>query len=146
MATLAETLTTPPKRESVVADCLTLIDSEVDSKSGISGFAIKAGYKIVKGLKPGFIREVVVALLPDFSNRLQPIADEAKAKGLTLNRHFDANRGRVADALLGITDDRAARSTHSTVKGAYEKLRPTAKKHVEEAAPKVGTIIDRYWT
>ena len=52
-----------PSKAAIVADCCKLIDEEVDSKGGISGFAIKGGYKLVKGFKPGFIPEVVESLV-----------------------------------------------------------------------------------
>jgi hypothetical protein len=49
--------------------------------------------------------------------------------------------GAVADALLGITDEKAKRAKNATLKGAYDKLRPQAKKHVEEAIPRVGRTL-----
>ena len=51
---------------------------------------------------------------------------------------------RIADALLTISDERAARSTNGTLKKTYEKLRPTGKKHVEAAVPRVGRLIAKY--
>jgi hypothetical protein len=50
----------------------------------------------------------------------------------------------VADALLGVTDDRAAGSRRDSVKKVYGKLRPQAKKHVEEALPRLGELIDQH--
>jgi hypothetical protein len=142
--TLLETLAVAPKRETVIADTLTVIDQEVASKGGISGMAIKAAYKLVKSFKPGFIHEVVDAMLDDFCRNLQPVVDDALAQGKPIGEFFAANPGRVADALLAITDERARRSSHGTIKAAYEKLRGTAKKHVEEAAPRVGAMIQKH--
>jgi hypothetical protein len=121
-----------------------MIDEEVASKGGISGLAIKGSYKLVKGFKPGFIPETVNHLMDDFGKNLQPIVDDADAKGTPVSAFFKANTGRVADALLAITDERAKKSKHGTIKGAYERLRGTAKKHVEEAAPRVGVLIEKY--
>ncbi|MCC6333870.1 MAG: hypothetical protein IT380_07765 [Myxococcales bacterium] len=132
------------KRPVILADCVKLIDEEVASKGGLSGLAIKAAYKVVCAVKPGIIRESMDQLLDDFVHRLEPFyVDHRKdgaapgAFGETLNK-----RGaEVADALLGITDDRAKKARHATLKGAYEKLRPQAKKHVEEAVPRVGRTL-----
>src|SRR5580693_6931137 len=69
MANLPDLLTSD-KKEQVVDDCCSLIDSEVKDKGGISGLAIKAGYGAVKGVKPGFVRTVVSDLLPEFASAL----------------------------------------------------------------------------
>lgn len=144
MPRLADVLSDASKRQALVADCQTVIDQEVDDKGGLSGMAIKAAYKVVKGIKPGFIKEAVENLLPDFANNLQPIVDEAEAQGKSVPDYFNANRGRVADAMLVITDERAKKSKHGVVKGTYERLRPTAKKHTEEAVPRVGKLFEKY--
>ena len=144
MPKLLETLNDQARRKDLVADCCTMIDEEVASKGGLSGLAVKAGYKVVKGFKPGFVPDTVSALMNDFAQNLQPIVDDAEAQGKSVSSFFKANPGRVADALLSITDERAKKSKHGTIKGAYERLRSTAKKNVEEAAPRVGTLIEKY--
>ncbi len=132
------------KRPRVVDDCLKLVDDEVSDKGGLSGLAIKAGFAAVKSVKPGFIRGAVEALLPDFSQALDPVYQEAKRDNAPLRAHFVKNAGRVADALLTITDARAAKSPHGVVKGAYDKLRGTAKKNVEAAVPRLGALIEKH--
>jgi hypothetical protein len=144
MPTLVETLGAAPKRASVIADCVALIDAEVDSKSGLSGLAIKGGYKLVKSFKPGFVPDAVDGLLDEFCRALQPIVDDARAKSRPIGAFFNADRGRVAEALLAITDARAARSRLAAIKSAYEKLRGMAKKNVEEAVPRVGALIEKH--
>jgi hypothetical protein len=144
MPRLQDTLNDQAKRKNLIADCCTIIDQEVADKGGLSGLAVKAAYKLVKGFKPGFVPDTVNALIDDFSANLQGIVDDAEAKGVPVPVFFDSNRGRVADALLNVTDERGKKSKHTTIKGAYEKLRPTAKKHVEEAVPRVGTLIEKY--
>jgi hypothetical protein len=141
MASLPEVLAA--KKDAVVADCCTLIDQEVADKGGLSGLAVKAGYAAVKGIKPGFIREAVEHLLPDFSKALDPIFQEAKTGGVAVSTHFIGNASRVADALLAITDERAKRAS-GLVKGTYEKLRPTGKKNVEAAVPRLSRVIEKH--
>ena len=52
----------------------------------------------------------------------------------------------VADALLAISDERAQRAKNQSLRKAYEKLRPTGKKHVEAAVPRVGRLVAKYGT
>jgi len=58
--------------------------------------------------------------------------------------YFGARAGEAAEALLGITDERARRAKNQVVKTAYEKLRPMAKKHTELAIPRVSRLIAKY--
>jgi hypothetical protein len=137
-------LTDTSKRPRILGDCERLIADEVDSKGGLSGLAIKGAYKIVCAVKPGIIRESMDGLLNDFVKRLDPFYADHRAKGGDPKAFASALASRsseVADALLGITDDRAKRAKNATLKGAYEKLRPQAKKHVEEAVPRVGRTL-----
>lgn len=133
------------KRPAILSDCERLIQDEVDSKGGLSGMGIKAAYKIVCAVKPGIIRESMDGLLDDFVKRLEPFyAQHRDMNGGDPKQFGDflAKRpSEVADALLGITDDRARRAKNTTLKGAYDKLRPQAKKHVEEAIPRVGRTL-----
>lgn len=144
MATLTELLTSDAKKNAVVDDCCSLIDSEVSDKGGLSGLAIKAGYSAVKGIKPGFVKHVVTDLLPEFARALDPVYTEAKASGKSVSDYFLGNGSRVADALLSITDTKAANSKSGVVKSTYDKLRGTAKKNVEAAVPRLGKLIERH--
>ncbi len=144
MASLKERLGQSPQRDAVVTDACEVLDQEVADKSGLSGIAIKGAYSIVKNIKPGFVREVVDGLLDDFLDALDPIAQEAVDKQQPPGRYLAANGERAADALLGITDDRAARSSRAVIRKTYEKLRPTAKKQVASAAPRLGQLLDRH--
>lgn len=144
MPSLGETLTSDSKKSAVVDDCAALIDAEVADKGGLTGLAIKAGYKAVQGVKPGFVRQVVTDLLPDFARALDPIYQEAKGAGRGVRDYFNANPTRIADALLGITDEKAKRSKSTTVKVTYDKLRGSAKRNVETAVPRLAAMIEKH--
>ena len=66
MQPLREQLGTGDKRRKVVEDACLVLDQEVADKSGLTGIAIKTAYKVVKGIRPGFIPEVVDSLLDEF--------------------------------------------------------------------------------
>ena len=146
MGKLADTLLAPEVRPNLVRECATLVDEEVGAKSGLSGLAIKAAYKVVKGFKPGIIQESVDGMIDDMIKNLEPFWEqyEASGKSQPFADYASASRGTVADALLKVSDDRAAKTRHSALKGAYEKLRPTGKKNVEEAVPRVARLVARY--
>jgi hypothetical protein len=144
MPTLPEVLTSEANKNRVVEDCLALIDAEVKDKGGISGLAIKAGYGAVKGVKPGFVKNVVTDLLPEFARALDPIYQEAKSSGRPIADFFSAQSDRVAEALLAITDAKAQKSKNGLVKGTYDKLRGSAKKNVEAAVPRLGKMVESH--
>ncbi|MCO5169566.1 MAG: hypothetical protein M9894_24765 [Planctomycetes bacterium] len=147
--TLLERLTVGPgRRDRILDDCVRMIDEEVSAKSGLMALPLKAGYKVVKGLRPGFIRAAMDFLLDDFCRALEPFyrawADRPPEGRPALADALRNEQDRVADALLSITDARAARSTHTTVRSLYEKLRGAAKGHVVAALPRLGRTIEPY--
>ena len=143
MKPLPAILTEPERRPKVLDDCIEVLDAEVDSKSGLTGIAIKGAYAVVKAVKPGFVRAAFSDMLEDFSARLDPFFQEARATSQPLPTFLASRAGKAADALLGITDERATRAKNMSVKKAYDKLRPTAKKHVEAAIPRVSQMIEK---
>lgn len=152
---LSEHLTHPERRPKVVDGVCALVEREVASKGGLTGIAVKAGFALVSKVKPGFIREVVTSLLPEFAKSLQPIYDECAGEGGELERgeleggelpageleqvdrfaeRVTGNPTRAAEALLGVTD-RKIGGARPGVRKSYEKLRPNARDHVEAAVP-----------
>jgi hypothetical protein len=145
--TLTQQVTQPPAREKVVEDCLKLIDEEVRAKGGFSGVAIKTGYGVVKAVKPRFVREVVDGLLDAWVAKLEPFFDtwQKNKDGKPFSDYLGARRPEVAEELLHVTDDKAKTSKNGTVKKMYERMRPSAKKNVEEAIPKLGRILEKHF-
>ncbi len=141
---LVDVLTNEAKKKDVIKDCCDLIEAEVNDKGGISGLAIKAGYKTVKGIKPGFVEKAVEDMLPEFAKALDPIYADAKAQNKNIADFFTSNAERVADALLAITDAKAAKRDGGVAKSAYGKLRGSAKKNVEQAVPRLGRLIEKH--
>ena len=144
MPNLKDILLVPGNRPKVVADCVKLIEEEVDSKGGLTGLLVKGSFGLVKAVKPGFVTEAVDHMLDDFVKRLEPFWADAQAKNEPIGALLNGRAPQVADALLTISDERAAKSTNGTLKKAYEKLRPTGKKHVEAAVPRIGRLIAKY--
>ncbi len=140
MASLADQLLTHDVRPVVIDACCDLIQREVGTKRGLSGIAVKTGFGVVTRVKPGFVREVVTKLLPEFVTALEPMYREAADSasdgdlGARFIRHVLEHRGRAAEALLGVTDSRI-RGARSPLPQAYKKLRSSARENVEGALP-----------
>ncbi len=141
---LNDVLSDEAKRAAIIEDVCSLVDDEVGKQRGISGIAVKAGYKLVRGVKPGFVRNVVQSLLPEFAAALEPIREQAVAQAQTVSGYFSAHAQEIAEVLLAVTDGRVRKSDHGSVKGAYSKLRGSARKNVESAIPGLGRIIEKY--
>jgi hypothetical protein len=140
---LSDGLNDPNKKSQVVTSCTELLDTQVSSIGGVSGFAIKTSYSTIKGLAPGYCSGAIERLLPSFFAALDPIWDEGVQSGDPVE-HLTKNSSRTADALLSITDTRIEKSSNNTVKGIYSKLRNSAQKHVENAVPDFAKVIDNY--
>lgn len=143
-ASLSEQISTPDKRNALIDDALQILDAEVKDKSGLSGMAVKTAFKLVKGVQPGFLRKVVDALLNEFLTQVDPVYQKALTEGLSPGGLVVKEKTSVAAALLSVTDRRAAEADSELVKKTYAKLRPTAEKHVEAAAPRLSGLLDRH--
>jgi hypothetical protein len=143
--TLGEILLTPETQPKVLDDCHRLIDQEVAEKSGVSGTAVKLAYKTVNKFLPGHIRHVVESLLPEMVGQLEPFWADFNASGGSEFGDYLAKRGdEVSQALLSVTDARAAASSRPTVIKAYGSVRGNAAKHVQAALPHVGDLVLKY--
>lgn len=145
MPTLTEKLA-QVDRQKVIKDAARLIEEEVASKSGLSGMAIKGGYKVVKKIKPAMIEESIDHLLDSFTGALDPLYQDyvENAALSTFEAYIQKHDDRAANDLLSITDAKAERSDNKILKSTYGKLRGQAEKHVKDALPGVGRLIDRY--
>ena len=144
MSSLREQMGTGDKRNAVIADACQVLDAEVADKSGLSGIAIKGAYKIVQGVRPGFVKDTVNNLLDDFLDAVDPVYQEAAAKKVPAGAYLQQNSTRVAQALLAVTDARAVRVDSQAIKKTYEKLRGMAEKQVEGAAPRLSTLLEKH--
>ncbi|MEK0181574.1 MAG: hypothetical protein EAZ78_18805 [Oscillatoriales cyanobacterium] len=140
---LSDILLNEKNRDNFVDDCVNLIDEQVASASGLGGLALKAAYATVKGIRADYCAQVVDQLLPEISIALDPMWNEAVTNGNPVE-YLTQRKSQVADELLQISDARVENSTRAMVKGAYAKLRPSAKNYVEKGIPDLAKIIDKY--
>lgn len=141
--TLAEIVGVEPARPEVVAGCIVLIDAEVKAKRGVKGIAIKGAYRTVKAIKPRMVRDVVEALLDDWLAKMEPYYRDWTSAGSGSFAEFVGERSEdVAEDLLTVTDERAAKTKHKTAGKLYRRLRPSAKVNVASAVPELGALIE----
>ena len=143
MASLKDVIADPNKRRAVVDDGVNVIEAEVADKGGLSGMALKGAFKVVKGVRPGFVGQALNALLDEFAGAVDPIWAECIAKGGDTSAAFVAVGPRVAESLLSITDKRA-RGAAGPVRATYDKLRPEAVKHVVAAMPRLAGLLKKH--
>jgi hypothetical protein len=141
MPSLVEQLGKEPKRAQVVADCVELVDAQVKQK----GFVIKSAYATIKAIKKRFVPETVDGLLDEWLEKLQPHYDKwAVAKQSSFSDYVIARSDDVAEDLLSVTDARAQKTSHTTAKKMYLRMRDSAKRNVVEAIPELSRMIERH--
>jgi len=144
-ATLQEILLAPGTRPHVIADCQKLIEQEVSAASGVSGAAVKAAYKTANAFAPGYLTSKVEQVVPDVVAQLEPFWADFSASGAGGFGDYLVKRGdEVSEALLSVTDARAAASGRPTIVKAYRAVRGGAARHVAAALPGVGSLVQRY--
>lgn len=138
---LSAHLTTPSARADVVADACDLIGQEVAGTSGISGVALRSAYRALRGIRPGMVPAAVDSLLDPFVDGLDPFYQEHRTTGVPLVEVLSVQRVSMAEALLAVTDERAARTRQAQVRRLYQRVRGSARGHVEAAAPGIAGLI-----
>ena len=139
--TVSEALLEPSRRPVAVTALTDVVDAEVADKSGIGGVAVKAGYATVKKLGGGFVQRATDRLLPQFATALDPFW--ATKGDRPFGDHLASQPDAVADALLAVTDARAASTSHASAAKVYGSLRGKAKEHVMAALPRLGAAVER---
>lgn len=143
MRTIAEGMADPVLRAAIVKDAAALVDSEVASKGGLRGAALKTGFKAFKAIKPGILDEAVAGLLPRFAPAIDPFWEQARSEPDPA-AWMCARDGAIADALLGVTDGLAERSTNRVLVRIYKGLRGQARGHVVAAVPGLARLMVKH--
>jgi hypothetical protein len=143
MGQLMEALADKARRKAVIADAAVVVEQEVEKKRGLRAMGLKAGFRAFQALKPGIVPQALDKLLPAFAPVIDPLWDEAKASGRP-HDWFKAQEGRVADALLGVTDGMADRAQNAMMVKIYRSLRGQARDHVIEGVPRIPELIERH--
>ncbi|WP_200959016.1 hypothetical protein [Terrabacter sp. Root85] len=139
--TVSDALLEPTRRPVAVETLTDVIDAEVADKSGLGGAAVKAGYAAAKKLGGNFVTSATDRLLPQFASALDPFW--ATKGDAPFGAHLAAQPDAAADALLAVTDAKAANTSHGSAAKVYGSLRGKAKGHVVAALPRLGAAVER---
>ena len=143
---LPEQVLTDELRPLVVADCAKLLGDQVAAKRGVSGFAIRSGFKVVKRMDGGrFVPKAIDDLLPEFTEAMEPLHAEYRASdSASFARFIQGRESELAMALLAVTDGKAVHAKNAVLKSVYNKLRPAAQRNIEAAIPDLAVLIDKH--
>jgi hypothetical protein len=148
MATLQEMLLAPDIQPTVVADCEELVADQVADMSGVTGAAVKLAYNTVRRVDADHIHAMIVTILPNVADALQPYWAQFGAQYTPSSGDFGgylaARDEEVAEALLAITDRRRDNSHRPVIVKAYNTIRGRAIKQVKAALPALGLLIQKY--
>lgn len=141
--TLVEVLADSQRAAAVFRDSERLLEAEVAKKGGMSGMAVRTGFKSMKKLRPGIVPHALRVLVPQFAPVVDPHYARARETGNTVG-YFTTNADRIAQDLLGVTDARAERADNRVLLRVYRTLRPQAAKHVAAAMPELARLCDQH--
>lgn len=147
MKSLKEIIEDPKVSQSVLADGLRVLDEEIARRSGIGGMAIKGAYKIVKNVQGGrMLEKAVKVLMPEFVDKLDPhfACFQEEKRRETLEAYLRPHYDDLAEELLAVTDRKIKETDNRAVRGAYDKLRPKARKEVIASLPALARMMERY--
>ncbi|HEY0255169.1 MAG TPA: hypothetical protein VGC41_26760 [Kofleriaceae bacterium] len=140
-STLVDTIGKDPVRPKVIEETVDLIDTQVKTK----GFLIKGAYSTIKTIKKKFVPEVVDALLDDWLGKIEPHYEKwSTAKSSTFADYIIARSDDVAEDLLKVTDERAEKTSHTTARKMYARMRDSAKRNVVEAIPDLARLLEKH--
>ena len=100
---------------------------------GLGGAAVKAAYSAVKKLGGNLVTNATDRLLPQFARALDPFW--ATKGEQSFGAHLAAQPDAAADALLAVTDAKAATTKHTSAAKLYGSLRGKAKVARRRRAP-----------
>lgn len=149
MSSLNDIIKDESKRNQVIADCVTALEGEIEKKSGITGMAVKQGYKAVSGREEGkLIPNAIDKLLDGFIEKLEPYymayMQEKTAGRPPFSEYLKSREESVTESLLEVTDEKANSTDKAMLVTAYNALRPMAATQVKQGLPVVGEIVAKH--
>ena len=144
MGSLIEAVKDTTKRPLIIADCTEMINQEVKGKSGLTGIAVKGGFKAIRGFSPDIVPKALDDLIDDFAVQVEPFWQDCQNNGEDAKSYFVRRKVDIANALLSITDGKAKNSKHKVLVKAYNALRGKAIEHIGSAMPRFSVIVKRH--
>jgi len=147
MPALADIVLTAERKDALVADCVHLTENRIAGRGGLRGIALKTGLSLLKAARPDILPRAMQALLPDFVAALDPLYQDylaASDRPADFASFLQGRSDAAVDALLGVTDARAARVHNPAIKSVYARLRGGAESEVGAALPDFANLLSNY--
>lgn len=145
LKTLRELLLAPPRRDAVVADCVTRLETHVARRPGLKGIGLRTALAAVKAIRPDVVPKVVTRLLPDYLDALEPLHRRFRAgRERDFSRFLHEHLDEAAGAVLAVTDGRARDVRQVSLKTAYGRMRRLIEPELREFLPELGTALSTY--
>lgn len=145
MPTLAERLLVEDRRDSLVTCCVALVEQQINGQSALKRVAMKAGIAVLNAIKPNALHLVVNDLLHEFTHALDPLYQQFHhASGRDFSHFLQHHPDEAVNALIAVTDQRAAKLGNAAVRKVYGRLRPAAETEVRSALPGLAQIISEH--
>ncbi|MET3804237.1 hypothetical protein ABIB25_001223 [Nakamurella sp. UYEF19] len=145
MHTLTETLLAESTRTAVVRDLVGVVNEEVREKKGVSGVTVKSAVATVRKVSPNVIGSAIDRMLPEFARVLEPFWVDFAGNG-DFGTYLAGRGEEASNALVGVTDKKAANTSRAPLRKAYGALRPRAIDNVTTALPRLGAAIQKHAT
>ena len=145
MTALDQLLEQEDTRQQIIRDCVSLVESEVSQKPGLTGVAIKTAFSVVNKVDPCFVQKAVSTLIDEFIQAMNPLyISYEQADCTNLKTYWVKEKTALANSLLEVADVRMNRAKNKVIKKAYSKLRPSGLKHVEASVPGIAEVVSKY--
>jgi len=138
---IADLLNNPTRRQSLIGDCVLLIESQVSQKTGLYGIAVKTAFAAIQRLSPRIIYKAMDALIDDLATCLEPFIRKDPSHIVAT---FTAERNEICTRLLEVSDNRVNGVDIDLIQSIYRKLRPKADKHIIPTIPDIGIMIQHH--
>lgn len=146
MANLSQLLNAP-RRDAVVAELSSFIDTTVSEQSGITGMAIKGTVAAARKVDSNVVSKSVAKMLPDLLGELEPHWQQFEASGSTDFGEFLAPRAHeISQEFLATADQHAQKITVPAVLKGYKALHSKGAKIIEAKVPEMGRILQGHMT
>ncbi len=133
-------IASPDAVEQVACEAVQAVGAAVKAIRGLRGLAVRAGFDTICKVRPGFLERQVEDLLPQWCDQLDPFWAAGEQCGDAVE-YLHEHRYAVSDALLEVSDERAASATDQTARAVYARLRPNASSRVADHIRLVGEFV-----
>ena len=128
--------------------CLALVEQRMATISGVSGLAVRAARGAAEKARPGFLKERIAELLPEFAGALEEWLQHQQRDDLLHDRQsliesMAGDADQIAEGLLRVTDERAA-AGKGPLSAVYGRIRGHARTQVVASVPEIAAVLSQW--